>query len=169
MKEQGQSFKVIQMNTQAKYRGFTLIELLVVIAIIALLMAILMPSLRKARDQARRTVCAAHLQTCAKAGVLYADDNNGKFPPCHMQLSPGSGSYAVWVRGGINNPETKGFMAHGLLFYHGFIKDPNDLSDTPSTIPFMLGLYVDDFVFFSPDKEKNRETSAERDRRSPAP
>ena len=38
--------------------------------------------------------------------------------------------------------------------YSGFIKDPNDPSDTPSTIPFVLGLYVDDFVFFSPDKEQ---------------
>ena len=42
-------------------RGFTLIELLVVIAIIALLMAILMPTLRAAKDQARKTVCTGHI------------------------------------------------------------------------------------------------------------
>jgi len=112
------------MSRSSRVAGFTLIELLVVIAIIALLMAILMPSLRKARDQARRTVCAAHLQSCAKAGVLYADDNNGRFPECHKQLSPNSGSYAVWIRGRANDPETQGFMAHGLFFYHGLIKDP---------------------------------------------
>ena len=42
-------------------KGFTLIELLVVIAIIALLMAILMPTLRAAKDQARKTVCTGHI------------------------------------------------------------------------------------------------------------
>lgn len=112
------------MNSHLKPRAFTLIELLVVIAVIAVLMAILMPSLNKARAQAQRTVCAAHLQSLAKAGVLYADDNNGKFPGCHMELSPGSGSYAVWIRGQENNPKTRGFLAHGLFYYHGLIQDP---------------------------------------------
>jgi len=107
-----------------KQRGFTLIELLVVIAIIAILMAILMPSLQKARHQARRAACAAHLKSCGYAGVLYSDDNEGQFPYCHMEVSPGSGSYAVWVSGRQNDPETKGYMAHGLLFYHQLIKEP---------------------------------------------
>jgi len=45
-----------------KHRGFTLIELLVVIAIIALLMAILMPALRRVKEQAKTVVCRSHLQ-----------------------------------------------------------------------------------------------------------
>ncbi|MHC4518401.1 MAG: type II secretion system protein [Planctomycetota bacterium] len=107
-----------------KRRAFTLIELLVVIAIIALLMAIMMPALQKARHQSRRTACAAHLKSCGYAGVLYANDNEGQFPPCHMDLSPGSGSYAVWISGRQDDPQTKGFMAHGLFFHHRLITEP---------------------------------------------
>jgi len=103
--------------------GFTLIELLVVIAIIAVLMAILMPSLEKARHQARRAACAANLKSCGYAGVLYGNDNAGQFPACHMEISPGSGSYAVWISGNQDKP-TKGYMAHGLLFYYKLISEP---------------------------------------------
>lgn len=58
--------------------GFTLIELLVVIAIIALLLAMLMPALERARELGRRTVCAANLRDLALAWGMYSDDNNGK-------------------------------------------------------------------------------------------
>jgi prepilin-type N-terminal cleavage/methylation domain-containing protein len=59
--------------------AFTLIELLVVIAIIALLMAILMPSLNKARKQARSAVCLAHLRQWGTVFHLYTSDNNSRF------------------------------------------------------------------------------------------
>ncbi len=60
--------------------AFTLIELLVVIAIIALLMAVLMPSLKRARDQARLTACTAHLKQIGLAMHMYACDFDDKFP-----------------------------------------------------------------------------------------
>jgi len=59
-------------------RGFTLIELLVVIAIIAILMAVLMPALSKAREQGKRIVCMNDLKQLTLGWTLYADDNNGK-------------------------------------------------------------------------------------------
>jgi prepilin-type N-terminal cleavage/methylation domain-containing protein/prepilin-type processing-associated H-X9-DG protein len=61
-----------------KRNAFTLIELLVVIAIIALLMAILMPSLNAARDQARRMHCVANVRTLTLAWLMYKDQNDDR-------------------------------------------------------------------------------------------
>ncbi len=54
--------------------GFTLIELLVVVAIIALLLAILLPSLRKAREQGRIAVCLSNLKSIGQAAATYLTD-----------------------------------------------------------------------------------------------
>jgi prepilin-type N-terminal cleavage/methylation domain-containing protein/prepilin-type processing-associated H-X9-DG protein len=59
--------------------GFTLVELLVVIAIIALLMSILMPTLSKAKKQAKDVMCQANLKQWASVFSMYADDNEGHF------------------------------------------------------------------------------------------
>ncbi len=61
-------------------RSFTLIELLVVVAIIALLIAILLPSLNRARGQARTTLCASRISQLGKAMLIYADDFNETLP-----------------------------------------------------------------------------------------
>jgi prepilin-type N-terminal cleavage/methylation domain-containing protein/prepilin-type processing-associated H-X9-DG protein len=61
------------MNRQ---KAFTLVELLVVIAIIALLMAILMPALSKAREQGKRVVCLNNLKQLTLAWMNYASANN---------------------------------------------------------------------------------------------
>ncbi len=66
----------------ARRRAFTLVELLVVMSLIALLMAILMPSLRCAREQARQTVCAHRLKQWGNAFACYASDNAGALPHC---------------------------------------------------------------------------------------
>ena len=60
--------------------GFTLIELLVVVAIIAVLMAILLPSLAKARQYARLTMCATNLKSIYTAAQMYVGDYNGFYP-----------------------------------------------------------------------------------------
>jgi len=59
-----------------RQRGFTLVELLVVIAIIALLMAILMPALNRAREQGKRAACLNNCKQLTLAWGLYADDND---------------------------------------------------------------------------------------------
>jgi prepilin-type N-terminal cleavage/methylation domain-containing protein/prepilin-type processing-associated H-X9-DG protein len=61
-----------------KAKGFTLIELLVVIAIIAVLMAILMPSLNRAREQGKRAGCLNNLKQLGLAWIAYAGDNDDK-------------------------------------------------------------------------------------------
>jgi prepilin-type N-terminal cleavage/methylation domain-containing protein len=63
-----------------KRRGFTLIELLVVVAIIALLIAILLPSLGKAKELSNRSVCAANVRGIGQSMSVYAADNLEAYP-----------------------------------------------------------------------------------------
>jgi prepilin-type N-terminal cleavage/methylation domain-containing protein/prepilin-type processing-associated H-X9-DG protein len=69
-----------EANPRARRGGFTLIELLVVIAIIALLMAILLPTLARVRRQARGVVCRAHLRQWGTTLGLYLEEHRGHFP-----------------------------------------------------------------------------------------
>ena len=64
-------------------RAFTLIELLVVIAIIAILMGILMPALRVAREQGRSISCRSNVRTLTTAWLMYKDENDGKLIGAH--------------------------------------------------------------------------------------
>lgn len=60
--------------------AFTLIELLVVVAIIALLLSILLPSLNRAREQAKMTLCASNLHSLSLAFIAYSVDHKGRLP-----------------------------------------------------------------------------------------
>lgn len=63
--------------------AFTLVELLVVISIIAILLAVLMPSLRIAREQAKRVYCLSNLKQMSLAANSYVNSNDGFFPISH--------------------------------------------------------------------------------------
>lgn len=79
-------------------KAFTLIELLVVVAIIALLIAILLPSLGRARDRAKRTACAANLHGVANLMATYAAQNGDQMPqfgPVKAGGGPGGGAW-MW-------------------------------------------------------------------------
>lgn len=71
-----------------KHRHFTLIELLVVIGIIAILAAMLMPALGKAREKARQTECMNQLKQISLGIEIYKGDNRGRFPPWISHMYP---------------------------------------------------------------------------------
>lgn len=79
-----------------RHAGFTLIELLVVVAIIALLISILLPSLQKAREQAKAAVCLANLKAMGTGLQLYKDDNKSFYPGDHT-LWGSRASMITWV------------------------------------------------------------------------
>lgn len=100
--------------------AFTLVELLVVIAIIALLMAVLLPSLRNARRAAMSLTCMANLKTVMTAVQFYAGDNNGTMVP------------AQWKGGTESNPSP---VSAGY---------PNDwMADAFPSDMILLGQYTD--------------------------
>ncbi len=78
-------------------KGFTLIELLVVIAIIALLMAILMPALRRAKQQTQAVICRSNVKQWGLVFSLYAHDNEGSFPQGYQ--GNGVNSEDAWLLG----------------------------------------------------------------------
>jgi len=78
-------------------RGFTLIELLVVISVIALLMAILLPALRRAKRQTQAIVCRSNMKQWGLVFALYADDNNDSFPQSYA--GNGVNAEEAWMLG----------------------------------------------------------------------
>ncbi len=86
-------------DVMRKSHGFTLIELLVVIAVIALLMGILVPALRRARELGQRAACANNLKTLAVANLAYANTYDGAYVPVVFKgIVDGKAEYIEWLR-----------------------------------------------------------------------
>jgi prepilin-type N-terminal cleavage/methylation domain-containing protein len=102
-------------TVMSKGKGFTLIELLVVIAIIALLLSILIPTLSKVRQQAKKRVCQSNLRQQTYAFKMYVDDYDDSFP-----TSPGY--YYAW--GGKQGTEIEGYSPNLQPYFRARLLNP---------------------------------------------
>jgi prepilin-type N-terminal cleavage/methylation domain-containing protein/prepilin-type processing-associated H-X9-DG protein len=106
--------------------GFTLVELLVVVAIISILASIALPALARARESARRAVCASNLRQVGMCLRMYGDESNGRYPPLQPTGTPGC----------LPDFELSPLVFKGDLIYPEYLADarilvcPSDLNGT---------------------------------------
>lgn len=101
------------------FSAFTLIELLVVISIVSLLIAILLPALRKARDSARSAMCLTNMRQMGIATSIYYNDWNGWYPRAGRDS---------------NNPLDHLAMTMGIMGYDHVVPHLPSVAEAPTTV-----------------------------------
>jgi prepilin-type N-terminal cleavage/methylation domain-containing protein/prepilin-type processing-associated H-X9-DG protein len=155
-------------RTPLRVKAFTLIELLVVIAIIALLVSILLPSLRTARELARTTVCATNMRNAQMTMTMYAQEFDGYAPAQNCSDTPGVSDNVLdakyrtgvtqlmaWHRGHPTEDPTKGKKAQWSICPSD--RDPSHSMDgwDPRWISYTIHGYAWDNCLPG-DRDRNR-------------
>lgn len=113
-------------SASSRHPGFTLVEMLMVVALIALLIALLLPSLGKAREMSRRMVCLSDLHQQQTAVMAFGTDHARRLPPDqHLRWGPGIGGGALMMVPAVYNLAPYGnYAGQGILMRMGYL--PND-------------------------------------------
>lgn len=110
-------------------RGFSLLDVLVTMAVISVLMALLLPSLAKVNETARRVVCQSNVRQVGLGVLMYADDWNGQLPPS-MYLARGTARATsrpqdmVTLRVPETDNPDQPWDGLGILFTAGYLPAP---------------------------------------------
>ena len=144
----------IQRYVPMRRTAFTLIELLVVIAVISLLMAIMVPSLRKAKSHARRVACQNNLHQALVVGHMYAGDYDGFLPEGNIVDKTAPGYSKDWDSADLltllNYKTMLAFGRYGLTEEHATCETARSyfeatdqwLSPLPSTRPLVAAAHI---------------------------
>src|SRR5436190_1498870 len=141
--QQGESLEVCMSREfrlrRHRVKGFTLVELLVVIGIIAVLISILLPSLNKAREAAKRAQCLSNLKQVAIMLNVYANSFKGQVPiGCSSSGNAGCGvgnNYFISVKTSTAPDPDSGVVRYvglGLFFKTGYLKEGGKTGATAS-------------------------------------
>lgn len=129
--------------------GFTLIELLVVMAIIAIIAAMLMPALQRAREAAQRTSCMNNLREIGNSLAMYSGEHDGKLPQRANQPNiDAAGNLSMWSKNWGNSWDElyPSYLSDAKLFWC-----PSDGADRPPRYGYNMGANLKVELIFQED------------------